>query len=97
MLRLLYAPVRRLNEWRDEHVEEDDEVLDLAQVFLMDVVVFTGALILLLHLELVPDDFIKDVLELQVKNAIAFFACLRIFIFVDPCFCRYSLSFLDIC
>ena len=96
MFRLLDAPVRRLNEWRDEHVEEDDEVLDLAQVFLMDVVVFTGALILLLHLELVPDDFIKDVLELQVKNAIAFFVLLAIFIFVYLCSHCYSFSFLDI-
>ena len=71
---LLDAPVRRLDEWRDEHVEEDDKVFDLAQVFLMDAVVFPGTLILLLDLELVSQDFVKDVLELQVKNAIAFFA-----------------------
>ena len=50
---LLDAPVRRLNEWRYEHVEEDDKVFDLAQVFLMDAVVFPGTLILLLDLELV--------------------------------------------
>lgn len=50
---LLDAPVRRFNEWRDEHVEEDDKVFDLAQVFLMDAVVFSSSLILLLDLELV--------------------------------------------
>ena len=50
---LLDAPVRRFNEWRDEHVEEDDKVFDLAQVFLMDAIVFPSSLILLLDLELV--------------------------------------------
>ena len=50
---LLDAPVRRFNEWRDEHVEEDDKVFYLAQVFLMDAIVFPSSLILLLDLELV--------------------------------------------
>ena len=74
LVSLLDAPVRRLNERRDEHVEEDDKVFYLAQVFLMDAVVFTGPLVLLLDLELVSQDFVKDVLELQVKDTIAFFA-----------------------
>ena len=96
LIRLLDAPVGRLDKWRDEHVEEDDKVFDLAQVFLMDIVVFSSTLILLLDFELISYDFIKDVLELQVKYTIAFFARNMIVIFVNLCFGCYGLSFLDI-